>query len=572
MKKEEPKKVMSREELTAMVRGVQNGDNAALAKMYEVFHDSLFGYIYVLVNKNKDLAADLTQDTFVEIMQSIHSLEEPVAFVTWSRQIAYRRCTAYFKKRHDFLVDEDEDGYSVFDTIEEDRTEFIPDAAMDQEDLRQTLHRIIDDLPEEQRAALMMRYFEERPVTEIAQIQGVSEGTVKSRLNYGRKAMKTAVEDYEKKTGIKLHCVGIVPLLLWLWRQSRCASAQSVITGTTAATAGTAAAATAGTAAAATAGTAATATAGTAATATGTISAKIVAIVLAASVAAGGLGYGVFSLLKNRGATEDTSQNNQTVQEKICEHQWSAESVCELCGQVCPHACVYEEDVSTDEGISSMVYKCEACPWTEEKCSLIPGEEPIYITSHPEFISQYITEKSYERMREIVIDTQNTIWDNSYHPETTKLTVAGTLYYYNEERSTETNLNNRLVVIYRFEDEAAPGCWYTYLSLPYDMVIRCFHDEEGNAYFTTVASSGLLELAPVDHFAHISWECIIENYCMWLPEDYPTSFVHNDVRYVGHLDFNDCMQALYINDAPELENGFDHLYVTGDIQQFITGY
>ena len=102
MKKEAQKKVMSREDLTAMVRGVQNGEDAALANMYEAFHDSLFGYILVLVNKNKDLAADLTQDTFIEIMQSIHSLDEPVAFVTWSRQIAYRRCTAYFKKRHDF--------------------------------------------------------------------------------------------------------------------------------------------------------------------------------------------------------------------------------------------------------------------------------------------------------------------------------------------------------------------------------------------------------------------------------------------------------------------------------------
>ena len=57
---------------------------------------------------------------------------------------------------------------------------------------------MIDELPEEQRSALLLRYFDEISVKEIAEIQGVTEGTVKSRLNYGRKAVKEAVEGYEK--------------------------------------------------------------------------------------------------------------------------------------------------------------------------------------------------------------------------------------------------------------------------------------------------------------------------------------------------------------------------------------
>ena len=185
---------MEKENMIRAVIRLQKGDQDAAAEIYEAFQPDLSYFILKTVN-DRELAEDLTQDTFIEIMQSIHSLDEPVAFVTWSRQIAYRRCTAYFKKRHDFLVDEDEDGYSVFDTIEEDRTEFIPDAAMDQEDLRQTLHRIIDELPEEQRAAIMMRYFDELPVTEVARIQGVSEGTVKSRLSRAKEALAKKLEE-----------------------------------------------------------------------------------------------------------------------------------------------------------------------------------------------------------------------------------------------------------------------------------------------------------------------------------------------------------------------------------------
>lgn len=47
--------------------------------------------------------------------------------MSWSRQIAYHKCTAYYKKRREVLADENEDGLSVFDTVEEDSAEFIPE-------------------------------------------------------------------------------------------------------------------------------------------------------------------------------------------------------------------------------------------------------------------------------------------------------------------------------------------------------------------------------------------------------------------------------------------------------------
>jgi len=277
--------VVENEKLLEMVQAAQRGEEQGIAALYDTFHQDIYYYIFKIV-KDEELAADLMQDTFVDILQKIDTLREPGAFVTWSRQVAYSRCTAHFRKRKELLADEDEDGYSVFDTLEEDRSEFIPDAALDQEELKAAIHAMCDALPEEQRAALMMRYFEEMPVSRIAEVQGVSEGTVKSRLNYGRKALRKAVEDYEKKTGVKLHCAGVVPLLLWLCAQSGRGAAGSA----TAATAGTAtaAAATAGTA---TAGTATAAT--TAAAATSGLAAKLIAGGVALALAVGGLVGGV---------------------------------------------------------------------------------------------------------------------------------------------------------------------------------------------------------------------------------------------------------------------------------------
>lgn len=218
---------MEREKLITLVERLQDGKNEAMTEIYDAFYKDIYYYVFKIVN-HEELATDLTQETFIEIYQKIHTLQEPTAFVNWSRTIAYHKCTAYFRKKRELLADEDEDGNTIFDSIAEDREEFIPEEALDKEELKIAIHKMINSLPEEQRASIMMRYFDEMSVKEIAEIQGVTEGTVKSRLNYGRKAIKQSVEDYEKKNGIKLHCTGIVPLLLWLFKDGKVAGAATV--------------------------------------------------------------------------------------------------------------------------------------------------------------------------------------------------------------------------------------------------------------------------------------------------------------------------------------------------------
>ena len=214
---------MEREKLIQLVTDAQQGKPEAGGALYEAFYQDVYYYILKIVDNQPELAEDLTQETFIEILQTVEKLQEPAAFVTWSRQVAYHRCTAYFRKRTELLADEDEDGYSVFDTMEEDRAEFIPGELLDQAAFKETIHQMLMELPTEQRSAIFLRYFDEISVKEIAQIQGVTEGTVKSRLNYGRNAIRKAVEDYEKKHDIKLHSVAILPLILWLFRKYRLA-------------------------------------------------------------------------------------------------------------------------------------------------------------------------------------------------------------------------------------------------------------------------------------------------------------------------------------------------------------
>lgn len=211
--------MIERERLIKEVTALQNHQDVSESFLEEI-RDDLCYYISKIVN-DQTLAEDLTQDTLVEILTKIDNLQEPAAFVSWSKKIAYHKCTDYFKVRHEILLDEFEDGTSIFDTLEDTRGEFLPEETVEKEDLKQELHAMIMELPEDQRSAILLRYFDELSVKEISETHGVSEGTIKSRLNYARKALKKAVENYEKKNGIKLRCVGIIPLLLWLFRQYR---------------------------------------------------------------------------------------------------------------------------------------------------------------------------------------------------------------------------------------------------------------------------------------------------------------------------------------------------------------
>ncbi|MCD7908541.1 MAG: RNA polymerase sigma factor, partial [Clostridium sp.] len=102
---------------------------------------------------------------------------------------------------------------------------------VDYAETKRLVQEMIDQLPEQQRMAVVLYYLENLSVGQIARMMECSEGTVKSRLNYGRKAIKTQVLALEKK-GTKLYCMPLVPFLYWMFRQQVLAAAAPAAVGT----------------------------------------------------------------------------------------------------------------------------------------------------------------------------------------------------------------------------------------------------------------------------------------------------------------------------------------------------
>ncbi len=303
---------MEKERQIALIRALQTGDSSAADEFFSEIYNDVY-YFALKTVKNADLAADVTQEAMIEVFSKLNALQDPAAFPAWCRQITYHQCTRYFRKKKDVLLENDGEDSSLFDTVEEKTVDYIPDEALDRKDLKDTILSFIDTLSEEQRSAVIMYYFDELSVAQIAEIQGVSAGTVKSRLNYARKAIKKLVEEYEDKNGIKLHALPFFPLFRLLFSPEKAAvsaPASAVSSAATAITAKTGVALSAGTTATVT--TTATATMATGVAGVGAkaaavpLAAKVVASVLAATVAIGGTTAGIITLRNRDGDVTET--------------------------------------------------------------------------------------------------------------------------------------------------------------------------------------------------------------------------------------------------------------------------
>ena len=148
-----------------------------------------------------------------------------------------------------------------------------------------------------------MFYFNELSIAEIAQALEISEGTVKSRLNSSRAKMKTAIEDYENKSGDKLHGVVVVPFFTTIFKEEAKSLAVPNITiklpnGQTLATSATKGIAT---------GAKSTVSSIVKATATATVKTKVIAVVCGATILAGISAVGI-SILAGCNAEKEPTE------------------------------------------------------------------------------------------------------------------------------------------------------------------------------------------------------------------------------------------------------------------------
>ena len=294
------------EQLVAEIRG---GRSDLFDELYRLTVQSVH-WNAVKILKNDEDAWDVVQETYITAFKNLEKLQEPKAIRAWLQQIAVNISYHALRKsgRDPKLSLDDENTY--YEPAAPEST--MPETVADQESTRQIVGQIIEQLPEQQKETIILFYFDEMTVAQIAALMGCSENTVKSRLNYARQKIENQVRAEERRSGIRLYSatpsilLAAMELLAGkhpLSESTTLSIGQRIAEGCGyAAVLGTAGAAAAGTgtavgsagAASAGAGTAVGSAAAVATKAVGTgIGMKIAAGILAAAVTVGGVAGGI---------------------------------------------------------------------------------------------------------------------------------------------------------------------------------------------------------------------------------------------------------------------------------------
>lgn len=202
---------MDIKKITRLVNKAKKGNAAAVAELYTLTSQAVYFTALKIVGNPTD-AEDIVQDTYVTALSKLSDLKDNSAFPKWIKTIAANTAKNYILMKKPMLFSSDEEEERLLNGIPEISEDYLPDIAADKKETCRLVSDMVDRLTEKQRMAVVMYYYDEMTVSEIAEAMQTNENTVKSRLNYARKQIKDEVEALEKK-GTRLYSIGAMPVL-----------------------------------------------------------------------------------------------------------------------------------------------------------------------------------------------------------------------------------------------------------------------------------------------------------------------------------------------------------------------
>ncbi|MGD0077968.1 MAG: sigma-70 family RNA polymerase sigma factor [Sedimentisphaerales bacterium] len=184
-----------------LVERWRRGDISAIERLAGKYQ----GRIYNLILKmcaNPDTAAELTQDTFVKVIENIDRFESRSSFYTWAFRIAVNLTLNYCKRKATVgwtsldaeTEANDEQGRQALGAVLQDEKSPDPAQIAENRELCRLVQVALDKLDDEQRTIVVLRDIEGMDYAQIAEVLAVELGTVKSRLSRARAALRQILE------------------------------------------------------------------------------------------------------------------------------------------------------------------------------------------------------------------------------------------------------------------------------------------------------------------------------------------------------------------------------------------
>ncbi|MBD3219211.1 MAG: sigma-70 family RNA polymerase sigma factor [candidate division Zixibacteria bacterium] len=174
-----------------LVERIKAGDNYAFERLIQKYQKLVSHIVFRMIPNQAD-REDLCQDVFFKVYKNLQNFRFDSKISTWIGRIAYNGCLNYLEKKRVPLYDDLTDDTKDFEqNISADPG---PDILAENKDLGDILRKEIDKLPVKYRTIITLYHLDEMSYTEIADVMGLPEGTVKSYLFRARKALKDSIE------------------------------------------------------------------------------------------------------------------------------------------------------------------------------------------------------------------------------------------------------------------------------------------------------------------------------------------------------------------------------------------
>lgn len=165
----------------ALIARIANGDRLAMQVLYARHHVRVFRFVLRLV-RNESTAEDLISEVFLDVWRQANRFEGRSQVSTWLLAIARFKALSALRKRPEEELDEDR-----AEAIEDNSDD--PEVAAQKKDKGNALRQCISALSPDHREVIDLVYYHEKSVEEVAEIVGIPEATVKTRMFYARKRL-----------------------------------------------------------------------------------------------------------------------------------------------------------------------------------------------------------------------------------------------------------------------------------------------------------------------------------------------------------------------------------------------
>jgi RNA polymerase sigma-70 factor (ECF subfamily) len=165
------------------------GNQEAIETLVREYETSVFRLALSILGDEAE-AQEVTQETFLSALKALPSYHERKTFRAWLYTIALNRSRSHLRKRK--VIERLRSTLTAIFRVEHDK-QILPEEAVIQSEKEAVLWRSLNRLDERHRIVIILRYFQDLPVSEISEILSIPEGTVHSRLHSARENLRDAL-------------------------------------------------------------------------------------------------------------------------------------------------------------------------------------------------------------------------------------------------------------------------------------------------------------------------------------------------------------------------------------------